>query len=39
VTVGLAPDDLFGQISQHPPCPMIPQFAKSPQQAQFEQRI
>src|SRR5258708_24837738 len=37
--VGLTFDDLLGEMNQQPLCPLIPQFVKRPQQAQFEQRL
>src|SRR5258708_13114145 len=37
--VGLTLDDLLGEMNQQPLCPLIPQFVKRPQQAQFEQRL
>ena len=34
--IGLTFDDPFGELNQHALRPKIPQFAKGPQQAQFE---
>ena len=37
--IGLAFDDLLGEVNQHAFGPVILQFVKRPQQAQFEQRL